>query len=511
MLQEPTTSASGETTALWTGGNRRSRNNSNIICYNCRAKGHKANRCPEKSNKSEAKQAKGQGKALITFSAVFLSGKYGKCDWYIDSGATWHMTMHRNWLTGTEKIDMPHIRAANNQFMKVECTAKVKFGVEADGESKDLQMNGVLCVPEITANLLSVSQITDAGNTVRFSKEKCEIHNAKGELLVTASCVDGLYKLDGFRGDSNGIALSAVNANDSMELWHRRLGHLNVKSLEQMNEGAVDGVSFVGNGQSIDCVACCKGKQAREPFKHKGSRAKCLLERIHGDLAGQMECASFGGNLYALVLVDDFSRRTFTYLLKHKGETFEKFCAFKAQVENETGMKIKTFRSDNGTEFCSNKFKAFLEQNGIQKQTSVEYTPQQNGLAERTIRTIVEKARCMLYDAGLPKRFWGEALNTATYVKNHTVSAVLKNKSPMEVWTGTKPDISHFRVFGSRAMAHIPKEKRKKFDAKSKEYIFVGYMEIQKGYRLMDKETNRTIASRDVKIFENGNNFCNGM
>lgn len=511
LLQEPTTteSTADDVKALLAKGKAQFRKPKVIICYNCRGKGHKANRCPEKSSKIDEKHAKGSDKALVTFSAVFLTGKYGKCDWYVDSGATRHMTMHRNWMTGVKKIDMPHIRAANNDLMKVACTGEVKFGVQADGVHKDLQITGVLCVPEITANLISVSQITAGGNTVSFSKEKCEIRDAKGKLLVTASCVDGLYKLDGFRGGSNGIALAAVKGNDSMELWHRRLGHVNVKSLERMNKGAVNGMSFVGSGQRIDCVACCKGKQAREPFKHKGSRAKCLLERVHGDLAGKMECASFGGNRYALVLVDDFSRRTFTYLLRQKSETFGKFCAFKALVENETGLKIKTFRSDNGTEFCSNKFKLFFEQNGIEHQTSCVYTPQQNGLAERTIRTIVEKARCMLYDADLPKRFWGEALNTATYVKNHTVSAVLKYKSPIEVWTGTKPDISHFRVFGSRAMVHIPKETRLKFDAKSKEYIFVGYMETQKGYRLMDKETNRTIASRDVKIFENGNNFCN--
>lgn len=349
LLQEPVTAtSSGEQTALYAKG-KSFRKNSNIICYTCKVKGHKSNRCPQKANKStDAKKDKiSEGNAMITFSAVFLDGKYGRCDWYIDSGATRHMTMHRNWLAGIEKIDTPPIRAANNKMMKVECTGVVNFGVETDGMRKHLQLTGVLCVPEVTANLLSVSQITASGNSVKFSVDKCEIHNSKGELLVTASCVNGLYKLDGFRGGSNGIALATMSADDSMELWHRRLGHLNAKSLDMMRKGAVKGMSFVGSSQNIDCVACCKGKQAKEPFKHKGSRAKCLLERIHGDLAGKMECASIGGNRYALVLVDDFSRRTFTYLLKQKSETFRKFCAFKMQVENETGLKIKTFRSDN--------------------------------------------------------------------------------------------------------------------------------------------------------------------
>lgn len=107
-----------------------------------------------------------------------------------------------------------------------------------------------------------------------------------------------------------------------------------------MKNGAVCGISYVDGEQSIACVACCKGKHKRKPFPKNGSRAKQLLEVIHADLAGKMECNSIGGSKYCLVLVDDFSRRTFVYLLKHKNEVFDRFCSFKASVEKQTGFQI---------------------------------------------------------------------------------------------------------------------------------------------------------------------------
>lgn len=510
LLQETSSISSSDERAFFSKSKGRWRSKNGLTCYSCSKKGHKSINCPDKSKRSAESSDTGSNnnnkdnrKALVAFSAVFLSRKFDSEDWYLDSGATRHMTMHMNWIVGKKKYGIDPIRAANDELMKVDCSGAVNFSINVKGSISQVQMSNVLCVPTLTTNLLSVSQITEKGNIVAFSSKGCTIHDAHRNLLATASLVDGLYKLDGKKE----MALATIQSVGSMELWHRRLAHLNSADLKHMKNGAVKGVSFVDNGINSACVACCKGKFSRKPFPKNGSRAGQLLEVVHADLAGKMECNSIGGNKYCLVLVDDYSRRTFVYMLKHKNETFDRFCSFKSFVENQTGFKIKTFRSDNGTEFCSNQFKRFFERHGIEHQTSVPYTPQQNGLAERTIRTLTEKARCMLQDANLHKRYWAEALNTAAYIKNRTASVVLQNKSPIEIWTGEKPNISHLRVFGSRAMAFVPKERRQKFDAKAKEYLFVGYCETQKAYRLMDLETNKVIASRDVEIIEHGNNF----
>jgi hypothetical protein len=181
---------------------------------------------------------------------------------------------------------------------------------------------------------------------------------------------------------------------------------------------------------------------------------------------------------------------------------FDKFKAYKALVENPTGMKIKTLRSDNEGEFVSKKFDNFLHECGIQRQTSAPYTPQQNGYAERANRTIMECVRSMIRAQGLDLEFWAETMNTAVYIKNQCLTKTLESKTPQEAWTGRKPDVSHLRVFGYKAFAHIPDEKRSKLKSKSMPCVFLGYCEATKAYRLMCVETKRIIKSRDVMFLE---------
>ncbi|XP_062529208.1 uncharacterized protein LOC105841774 isoform X3 [Bombyx mori] len=127
----------------------------------------------------------------------------------------------------------------------------------------------------------------------------------------------------------------------------------------------------------------------------------------------------------------------------------------------------------------------------------------QNGLAERMNRTLVERARCMLFYANLEKKFWTEAVATAAYVVNRSPTKSLEGKTPYELWKGKKPNLSHLKIFGSEAMVHVPKEKRHKWDKKSVKMIFMGYCDSSKGYRLMDPKTLKIIKSRDVIFIEN--------
>lgn len=147
-------------------------------------------------------------------------------------------------------------------------------------------------------------------------------------------------------------------------------------------------------------------------------------------------------------------------------------------------------RSDNGTEYCNNAFTKCLREFGIIHQKSVPYNPEQNGMAERVNRTLTEKARCMLIDSKLPKRFWAEAVNNAVYVANRSPHKSLK-LTPEEMWNGRKPDVSHMRVFGCAAMFFVPKQKRLKWDAKSEHGIFLGYGINCKGYRVYDVKKNK--------------------
>lgn len=269
-----------------------------------------------------------------------------------------------------------------------------------------------------------------------------------------------------------------------------------------MNE-LVNGLEYRGQAtvDNQQCEICCEAKQTRLPFPSQGSRAESTLEIVHSDVCGPMETKSVGGSRYFLSFIDDYTRMCFVYFIKSKDEVFETFKNFKNMVEKQQSKPIKILRSDNGKEYDNKEFERFLRNCGIIHQRSNSYTPEQNGMAERFNRTIVERAKCLLFDQGLEKHFWAEAVNTAVYLKNLSVASGVP-KTPYELWKNKKPNVSHLKIFGSPAMVHIPKQKRLKWDKKAVKHILVGYCETTKGYRLYNPNTRKIVISRDVTVLE---------
>ena len=146
-------------------------------------------------------------------------------------------------------------------------------------------------------------------------------------------------------------------------------------------------------------------------------------------------------------------------------------------------------------------FDNYCKNNGIKREHTVPYTPQQNGVVGRKNRTLMEMARCMLHARNMDPKFWAEAVNVASYIINRSPTIVVKHKTPEEAWSGRKPTVGHFKVFGCDAYVHIPEEKRKKLDKKNHKCIMVGYSESSKAYMLYDPDTNEIRIRRDV-IFD---------
>ena len=181
---------------------------------------------------------------------------------------------------------------------------------------------------------------------------------------------------------------------------------------------------------------------------------------------------------------------------------FQKFKDFLSMGETLFGKKMLKFRSDNGDEYTSGEYRSFLKEQGVKKEETVPYSPQQNGLAERTNRTIMEKVRSMLYGSKLPFKFWAEAVSTAVYLQNRSPTNYLGDITPYEKWYQKKPNVGHLRVIGCVAYAQIPSENRSKLDFKSRKCVFVGYPDGGKGYKLFDFTRNKMIRSRDVIFSE---------
>ena len=161
------------------------------------------------------------------------------------------------------------------------------------------------------------------------------------------------------------------------------------------------------------CENCVFGKAHRAKFPKGVHRSKHVLDYVHTDLWGSAEVSSLSGGKYFMTLIDDHSRKVWLYILKTKDQVVEKFKVWKALVENQSGRKLKALRTDNGLEFCNREFEAFCQKYGILRHKTVRFTPQQNGLAERMNRTIIDKTRCMLINSKLSRCFWAEAVSTA--------------------------------------------------------------------------------------------------
>ncbi|KAE9565727.1 hypothetical protein PC116_g28540 [Phytophthora cactorum] len=252
------------------------------------------------------------------------------------------------------------------------------------------------------------------------------------------------------------------------------------------------------------CDGCALGKQTRVSYmKSSPNRAKQVLEVIHSDVCGPMQTSTFSGKRYFVTFTDDKSHFCVVYLLRNKSEVADKFAEFVAMAETQTGKRVKTLRSDNGGEYTSGAMAKFCKDRGIEQKFTPPYTPQLNGVAERMNRTLVECARCMLEHAGLSKSYWGEAVMTATFLRNRCPTrAITHDKSPHQVWTGKKPLLANLKVFGCHAYVHVPKEKRSKFDSKSVRCRFVGYSEHEKAYRFEELESGRVLISRDAQFME---------
>ena len=223
---------------------------------------------------------------------------------------------------------------------------------------------------------------------------------------------------------------------------------------------------------------------------------------VHSDVCGKINSKSLSGAEYFLTFVDDHTRYTWVYALKQKKQVFEKFLEWKALVENSTGQKLKILRTDNGGEFTSTQFENFLKSEGVRHERTIVKTPEQNGVAERINRTLIETVRSMLADSKLPPKFWAEALATATYLHNRSPTKAVTGATPHEAWMGEKPRVDHLKAFGCAAYAHIPKDERQKLDPKARKCIFLGYGCETKGYRLYDPRRERILFSRDVLFNE---------
>jgi hypothetical protein len=251
------------------------------------------------------------------------------------------------------------------------------------------------------------------------------------------------------------------------------------------------------------CEPCLAGKMNANPFPSSQNHTTIPLHRIHSDLH-EMKTLTTSGSRYCVTYIDEATSYRAVVLLKRKSDAFEAFRTYKAYAENVLGSKIKELQMDQGGEFVSNAFRKFCADSGILMRYSVRNRPQQNGIAERANRTVDEHTTAMLYEANLPASFKGEAVAAYIHIWNRlpTSANCDNSKTPHELWFKSKPDVSHFRVWGCTAYVHVQKDKRTGIGAHMEKSIFMGYPVGYKGWKFWNPTTQRVVISERAEFDE---------
>ena len=397
-----------------------------------------------------------------------------------------------------------------------------------------IRMTDVLYVPQLDANLLSISALNKKGLNVLFNGKGVEILR-KGTSVASGFLRGRTYFLrtsqvalkayaeisenieeanpedpkssnkptitarDCTRGKSVSPVGQERPGGREYRLWHARMGHPSPKRLHYLQRYASGINSFSPTVTQLSCSISNFTKLTRVVSREPFSKTVRPLARIHTDIWGPYRTASLGGHSYFISLIDDFTRKSWLILLKNQRTIYGAIKEWIDVVEREKNQQVIKFRCDNAKKY--KKFMELIRPDGIRAEPTTPYTPEQNGVAERYNRTIVQMIRSMLVWAKLPHSFWGEAAMTANYLRNLLPTAKV-NQSPEEKWTEQKPDIIHLRTFGCLVHVHIPKENRSKLEKLSWQGLFVGYHSSNQ-YRIYNPKTSKVGWHTSIKFLEN--------
>lgn len=480
------------------------------VCNYCNKKGHWVRDCrkwindgkPNKENNGEVKIASHQILPLICDEVNAIKEELSD-SWWIDNGATRHVTNNRQLFKNFETFKEPRkIKAAGKEILNVIGKGTIEIQSKVNNKVINIDLTDVWYVPNISRNLFSVLAAQDKRKSSKFESTttRCKLVVNNEVLLVGYREVGGsLYQADiktTMPGTSNEV--NAAEASNTLQLYHERWGHQDKRHVQQKLK------TELGINVKLDknlCESCIYGKSHRLPFGTR-EKASCPGELMTADVCGPFS-DSFSKKRYLVIFKDCYTKYCFGYFLKQKSEVKDALKEVLVFAKTQ-GNSIKEFLSDNGGEFDNYEVRKMLKDFGVTQRLTAPYTPQQNGASERENRTVIEMARTFRYsnkNIQFPDAIWAELVRTAIYVLNRTRKTSVEGKSPHELWYGRKPRTSHLRIIASECYVHVPKQKRKKMDSKAVKGYLIGY-DTEERYRIYVKENHGLLLSRDVKFNE---------
>nr|GEV29091.1 retrovirus-related Pol polyprotein from transposon TNT 1-94 [Tanacetum cinerariifolium] len=384
--------------------------------------------------------------ALCCETTVANEGRKRFADvWLFDTGATFHVTAKREWFHQYKSISKGRsVYSCNDHELKIIEIRSI-MGKIHDGIVRTIQ--DVRHTKGLKKNLLSLGQLDDLGYKVEIQNKIMKIIKGALVLMKGEKIAANLYQLEEEIIEEAKASISSHSPSHIFVVsWNQKLRHMSEQGMKILvKKKLIPGLIKV----SLPfCEYCVISEQHCLKFKASNSRSVFVLELVHSDV-WQASVQSLGGAKYFVSFINDYSRRRWVYPIKKKCDVFEFFKVYKARVELDSGMKIKCLRTDNRGEYTGDEFDLFCRQEGIKRQFTTAYTPQQNRVAGRMNKTLLERARAMLATTSLGKPFWAEAIDTACYVINRSPSTAVELKTPMEMWTGKPVYYSDLYIFRS--------------------------------------------------------------
>ena len=454
-----------------------------ITCYNCDKKGHYASDCRSKKKESSENDNQIAGVAFMANNKLDETSS-----WILDSGASHHMVTTD--ILENKVESATSVVCANGKTLH----SKYKGTVNAYLNGTKVKINEVLYFPDLSYNLLSISNLSKAGIAVSFKEGEC-IGELLGKQLFKAEKSGNLFSLNLSRQPTETNALVTHKCETLMD-WHKRYGHRDVRTVKKLLDES--GIKY--SGPYEQCESCLKGKQKRSPIPKTSGKKEVPLEMVSTDVWGKSRTTSLGGSNYYTTFTDHCSRAVHVYFMKSKDETVTALKEYLADI-GTTKHRVAQILSDRGGEYTGNNFRTACLNAGIKQVFTAAYTPEQNGISERMNLTLMDAARTILNESGLPDYLWPEAVSHAAYIYNNTPCNSNDGKIPMQVLYGVSCHPNDMHEFGSRVFVHVEKANDSdKLHPRGEEGIFVGFSKNSKCKRIYFPQSRKVAESRDVRF-----------